>query len=814
MKKLLVILFLISFALMTKGQIKLSGVVLDASTGQALPGANIRIENKLSGTFTGKDGSFELLLSSDSQVTLLISFVGYETLVRQINPAKSSRLRFELQPLAYLHDEIIIESTRLDEHFTAAVDNISKIKIKEINLGQDIPFLLQQSVSVVNTSDAGNGIGYTGIRIRGSDISRINVTLNGIPLNDAESHGVWFVDIPDLAGNVNNIQIQRGVSTSTNGAGSFGANINILTAELKEKPYAEYAISAGSFNTLKNTFSAGTGLISDAFTFDFKLSKQHTDGFIDRAFADLQSVFTTGAWYSKNSILRFTFISGDEKTYQAWNGVPKVRLLNDTAGMKRYLDHWLISEKEYENLINSDPRTYNIYTYKNETDNYKQQHYQLHYSRKFQEKTHFNATFHYTRGMGYYEQFKEGQKFSKYGLPDPVIGNDTISKTDLIRQKWLDNHFFGMVWSVSVNNRQSTWMIGGSANDYLGDHYGNIIWAEQAQTVPKDYQWYLNTGDKKEAAIFGKYSGFFSDKLIFYADLQYRFIHYSIDGIHDDLRDLSMEKSYHFVNPKTGLSINIDQKSKAYLSFGMASREPSRNEFRDADEHYNPLPEHLFDLETGYQFTSERIAVKPNLFFMYYKNQLVQTGKINDVGSPVMTNVPQSYRTGIEITAQFKFNKLIEYEYNIAISSNKIINFTEYVDDWDNGGQRTNFYKSTNISFSPKIVSSGTLNFTPLQNLKVMLLSKYVGRQFIDNTSNPENSLDAYFVNDLIFSYHFKTNKAISGDFSLKISNLLNHEYESNAWVYRYYFEGNYYSMDGYFPQAGRFYLTSLTLKI
>lgn len=814
MKKLLVsLLFTVSLSVVVSGQHIVKGIIVDAENGSPLPGAHITVENSFIGTFSTKNGNFELKIRHDTDEVLIVSFIGYEKKSIKIPPKEVKNLRIELKPLPLLQNEVIIEAVRLNDQMPFSFENISKSKLKEYNFGQDIPQILEQSVSLVSTSDAGTGIGYTGFRIRGSDLSRVNITLNGIPLNDAESHGVWFVDIPDLANAVNSIQIQRGTGTSSNGAGAFGANVNILTASFSESPYAEISSDVGSFSTLKTSIASGTGLLANNFSFDFRISKQNSDGFIDRAFANLNSVFFNGAYYSKKSLIRFSFIWGEEKTYQAWNGIPKVKLLNDSLGMKRYFEHGLYSLDEYQHMLNSETRTYNFYTYENETDNYTQTHYQLHFSSRLNTLITFNSAFHYTKGLGYYEQYKTNQKYSKYGLQNPVIGNDTITKTDLIRQKWLDNHFYGIIWSLSMQPKHFSLIVGGSANEYLGDHYGYIIWAKNAMTIPKNHRWYLNTGDKTDVSSFAKINLPISKDLSYFADIQYRYIHYKINGIHDDLRDISTEKSYHFINPKTGLFYLINSYSQAYLSFGIASREPSRNEFRDADEHYHPLPEKLYDFEAGGSFTADKLVIRPNLFFMYYDNQLVHSGKINDVGSPIMINVPQSYRTGFELTSKYQIQKNIAYELNFTYSKNKIKDFTEYVDDWDNGGQKSIYHKITDISFSPEIIFSGILSAKVFKNGKIVWLSKYVGKQFIDNTSNPENSLDAYLVNDLIAAYSLNLMEDANLTISFKVNNLFNHQYESNAWVYRYYYEGKFYTMDGYFPQAGRFYLFSLDIN-
>ncbi len=480
--------------------------------------------------------------------------------------------------------------------------------------------------------------------------------------------------------------------------------------------------------------------------------------------------------------------------------------------MKRYLDHYLFTQEEYEHMVNSNSRTYNFYTYENETDNYQQDHYQLHYSYKANPSLHFNAALHFTRGRGYYEQYKKDEDFSDYGL-QPFVLNDTIFSTDLIRQKWLDNYFYGFIFSADYRSDLYNIIVGGGANQYDGDHFGKIIWSAFGGEDVRDYEWYRNNGLKNDFNLYLKSSVFASKQLTFYGDIQLRKIHYVIDGIHDDLRDISMTKDYLFFNPKAGVIFQAGANQKLYLTFAIANKEPSRSVFRDAAPNDNPQPERLFDNELGYEWKTRTAIVNANLFYMFYKNQLVMTGQINDVGAVVLRNVPTSFRRGIEISTGLDVTSWLKWKANLALSQNKILDFTEYVDDWDNGGQIANYLGTTDLSFSPSIIGGSLLQADLFKGMSLLWISKYVSRQYIDNTSNKDISLDPYWVNDLIISYSTTRTIIPELNISFKINNLLNEKYETFAWAYRYFYQGNYYTMDGYFPQAGTNWLAQLTLK-
>ncbi|MEA3504183.1 MAG: TonB-dependent receptor [Bacteroidota bacterium] len=783
-----IFLMVMVLPLFSIAQNKITGTVQDSQSGEKLVGAHVRLFKSYSASVTNTKGEFNLTNVNSGEHTVIVSFLGYETLEQKITLENGNRFTFNLEPSALMQEEIIIKSTRMGENSPGTFLDINKEQIEETNIGKDMPYIMSLSPSVVVSSDAGAGVGYTSMRIRGTDITRINVTINGIPYNDPESNGVFFVNLPDFASSVDNIQIQRGVGTSTNGAAAFGASINIQTQTLNAEAYSEVSSSYGSFNTFKNNVRMGTGLIDGKWAFDARLSKITSDGFVDRASSDLKSFFVSGSYFGEHSILKLNIFSGKERTYQAWYGIPKDSL--------------------------STNRTYNPYTYKNEVDDYQQDHYQLLYSNQLSKNLNFNAALHYTHGEGFYEQYKEGRDFEDYGLTPAIINNDTVFSTNLIQRKWLKNDFYGTTYSLNYKNDKINAIIGGAYNHYDGDHYGNIIWAQCAPQIKKDHQWYFNNGLKKDFNIYGKINYQLNSIFNLYGDVQYRNINYDIEGTHDDLNDLTISESFNFFNPKTGIFAKFNDHNKAYISFAISNREPSRSNFRDADEGNSPVSEKLFDYEAGYTFQTQKAQFSVNVYYMKYNDQLVLTGKINNVGSAIMSNVDDSYRTGIEISGGTRILDNLTWDANISLSRNKINNFVEYVDNWSAPYEQiSKDLGTTDISFSPNTVAGSQIKYEPIKNLNISFLSKYVSDQHIDNTSNKERKLDAYFVNDLRFNYTFKFGWFKAVDVNISINNLFNQEYETNAWVYRYYYNGVEGSMDGYFPQAGTNFMAGIKFK-
>ena len=799
-KKWFAMLFATILPILAWSQFSISGSVMDAKTGEKLIGAHIVLNNSFKAVVSDFDGKFTITGLKKGEYLLVTTFMGYIPDNRKLKFDGNQNIEIKLESSPIMEDEVIIRSTRAGDKTPSTHQNISKTEITKMNTGVDIPYIIEQTPSVVATSDAGAGIGYTNIRIRGSDLTRTNVMVNGIPLNDAESHGVWFVNMPDFASSVDNLQIQRGVGTSVNGAGAVGASINFQTQNLNQKAYAEINNAAGSFNSLKHTVSFGSGLIDNKWAVDGRLSKISSDGYIDRATSDLRSFYLSGAYYSKKTIVKLITFSGKEKTYQAWNGISS---------------NVLDTNRTYNNLGEYYDANGNINYYNNQTDNYQQDHYQLLVSHEFSKSWSAHAALHYTKGYGYYEEYKPEQKLSKYGLPDFITTNDTIIKSDLIRRKILNNDFYGYTFAVNYDNHKNiSAIIGGAWNRYVGEHYGTISWMQFAGKTPNDFEWYRNEGLKNDFNIYAKMNYQLNSKWSLYADLQLRSINYKISGMDDDLSVLTQMHEYKFFNPKFGIYYELNQNNNFYASFAVANREPSRSNFVDSDPaKVFPVHEKLQNIELGYELLKNKYFIKSNIFFMNYKDQLALTGEINDVGDPVMVNVPKSYRLGIEISAGVQLLKSLKWSANIALSKNKIKDFTEYVDDWDTWTQRSQYLGTTNLSFSPEIIANNQFTLDVYKGFSIGLQSKYVSKQFIDNTSNDERTLDAYLINNVRFNYILKTNFIKNIDLFFTINNILNTQYETNAWVYRYYSANKHEVMDGYFPQAGRNIMAGLNLK-
>lgn len=786
-------------------QSDITGKVTD-DFGSPLAGANVIIENTYQGAVSDINGRFIIQNVKHGTYILKVSYVGYNSGSKIVNVESNTEIDFILTKSNIIAEEVMISGTRVGGSSPITYTNVSKEDIRNLNFGQDIPQILSFTPSMVTTSDAGTGIGYTSFRIRGTDLNRINITMNGIPLNDAESHGVWWVDLPDFAGSVDNVQIQRGVGTSVNGAGAFGATMNFQTFTMNWRPYAEINSSFGSYNTLKNTIRIGSGVLGGRFTFDLRLSGLTSDGFIDRAFSDLKSFHLQGGYYTGKTMLKLNIFSGKEKTGQAWIGVPSALLSSNRrfnpAGM-------VISE------------TGDTSWYENETDNYQQDHFQLILSNELSPELFFNAAFHYTRGNGYYEEYRQNQSFLEYRMESPVIGNDTIHFTDLVRRKWMDNDFYGLIWSFNCREDKVDSYLGGGINRYDGRHFGRVIWASYTGGNDIDHEWYRGTGIKTDGNIYFKLNYQVTSNFLFYGDIQYRFIRYQLRGIHEDLRDITQDKIYNFINPKFGLNYDFNSNHSVFFSFAVANREPIRSNFVDADT-LHPAPGHetLYDYEAGYKTDLNRMYFHLNLYYMDYRDQLVLTGEINTVGAPIMTNVPASYRAGIEAETGIHPMHRLHWDLNVTLSRNKIKGFTEYVDNWDYWADPDNqpyqFSRELgerDLSFSPSLVAGSRITYEIINDLNIILQSKYVGKQYIDNTSSEDRIIENYFVNDLTIRYNFKTRLVKEIGVNLQVNNLFNTDYETNAWIYRYYQGGDEYYTDGYFPQAGIHFFGGLTLK-
>jgi len=688
-------------------------------------------------------------------------------------------------------DEVLVSAIRVTAQSPVTFSNLRKEEFQSRNLGQDIPLMMNYLPSVVTTTDAGAGVGYTGIRVRGSDATRVNVTINGIPYNDSESQGTFWVNMPDFASSTESLQLQRGVGTSTNGAGAFGASLNVLTDNYSKESKGEISNSFGSFNTRKHTVKFSTGLMNEQFEIAGRLSAINSDGYIDRASSDLKSYFLQGTYVGNSTLIKGLVFGGIQKTYQAWYGLEDPeKLENDrtfnVAGM--YYDE------------NGKMKFYD-----NETDNYQQDHYQLHWNERWSEHWSSNFALHYTKGKGYFEQYKENEDFSDYGLEPIVLGGETIDMTDLIRRRWLDNDFYGTTFSVNYNKDKVDVIIGGGANKYEGAHFGEIIWAQYASQSEIRDRYYNDFSSKTDVNVFAKVNYQLTTKWRLFGDMQYRNVGYQANGAETGL----VNDKFNFFNPKAGVTFVLNEKQNFYFSYSKANREPNRNDYESG----NPKPEKLDDYELGWRFSTEKAKLNVNGYFMKYKDQLVLTGELNDVGAPVRANSGDSYRLGLEVDATFKLTNKWFLQPNVTLSQNKNQDFVF---------QRDGVFKdlgTTNIAFSPDLIAANRLVFMPIQNFQVSLLSKFVGEQYMGNIDAESSKLDSYFVNDLNVSYEIVTKKVFKSiRIDVLINNIFNLEYESNGYFYTYDDDfsdpGTVTTIEGagFYPQAGINLLVGLTL--
>ncbi|WP_369014458.1 TonB-dependent receptor [Flavobacterium anhuiense] len=675
-------------------------------------------------------------------------------------------------------DDVLVSAVRVTSKTPVSFSNMDKKEIKYRNLGQDIPVLMNYLPSVVTTSDAGNGVGYTGIRVRGSDATRVNVTINGIPYNDAESQGTFWVNMPDFASSVESLQLQRGVGTSTNGAGAFGASLNLLTDSYANKATGEISSSAGSFNTFKNTVKFSTGLLNDHFEIAGRLSTIKSHGFIDRASSDLKSYFLQGTYVGKTTLIKALVFGGTEKTYQSWNGIDGETLNTNrtfnSAGM--YTDE-----------------AGNVRFYDNETDNYNQDHYQLHWSESISDKWSTNLAFHYTKGKGYYENYKEDEPVEGYGPIQPTKtvddGNgNLIPVTDLIRQKWLDNDFYGTTFSAKYVTEKLNVILGGGWNKYEGDHFGKVIWAQYSDQSTLGDHYYDDYSSKTDGNIFAKANYQFTEKLSFYGDLQYRRVRYKANSAETGLVD----DTFNFFNPKAGLNYAFNEKNTLYFSYARANREPNRTDYEGG----NVKPEKLNDFELGWRFNSEKFQLNSNLYYMGYKDQLILTGRLDDVGNPIRANTEKSYRLGFEFDATIALSEKFTLRPNFTISSNKNVDLA--VDG--------EYYGTTKIAYSPEVIAGNVIVYKPIERLYLSLLQKYVGEQYMNNIELPAAKLADYFVNDFNASYEIKP-KTIFQSITITalVNNIFDKIYVSNGAMWDIY--------PYYYPQAGTNFLIGLNLK-
>ncbi len=681
-----------------------------------------------------------------------------------------------------------VTSIKATEKNPFAKTNLSKAEIKQNNIGQDLPFILNSTQSVVVNSDAGNGVGYTNIRIRGTDATRINVTLNGIPYNDAESLGTFFVDIPDIASSASSIQIQRGVGTSANGAGSFGGSINISTNELVKEKNFELNTSVGSYGLIKNTMLFNSGVFKKHFTIDARMSNIRSEGYVDRASARMKSYFVSGAYVKNKNTLRLNIFTGRQKTYQAYYGIIQDSLATNrtynSAGTER-------TGKPYENQV----------------DDYTQTHYQLFFTHKFNPFLKANIATFLTRGKGFYEQYKAEQEFSTYGLPN--FG--ALIKTDMVNQLWLDNYFYGTTFSLVYDKKQTQLIFGGGLNKYDGKHYGKIIWAKQQASVPANHKWYNTNASKVDFSVYTKWTQTFGKNFQTFVDIQIRNIDYGINGFRKN-PTLKITTNNFFINPKIGFTY-FKNNSKIYASYGRASKEPNRDDF-EGNATLKPLAEKLDDIEIGIEHKQDNLQIGANFYYMLYKNQLINTGKINDVGAYTRTNIDNSYRAGLEIFMSEKINKYLSISGNATFSENKVKNFTEYFDDYDNGGQKSIFYKESNIAYSPDIIANFITTINPIKNTSIILTSKYVGSQFLDNTNNEDRKLNAFYTQDVKINYNHLGKNIKELNVYVQAINVFSKLYEPNGFTFSYLSGGKFYTENNYFPMAPANFVVGINVRL
>jgi iron complex outermembrane receptor protein len=784
MKQVFAWLALLSLSGYVQAQFSLKGTVTD-NQQTPLAGAYVVMHNTHHKTVTDNNGLFTLTGIKPGSYALQISYMGFESHTDTLTMQGDRTLTITLREAALVGDEVIISAVRATRNTPTTFTLVNKAEISRRNLAQDLPYMLSLEPSVVATSDAGAGVGYTGLRIRGSDITRINVTINGIPLNDPESHAVYWVDIPDFASSVNSLQLQRGVGSSTNGAGAFGASMNLETNTFQKEPFSMISLAGGSFNTWKTSFQAGTGLLNNHWYFEGRGSAIGSDGYIDRASSTLQSFFVQGGYYNDKTLVKFITFGGREKTYQAWYGTDAATLAADRTF------NWAGALYDDNGNVTG--------FYDNQTDNYQQNHYQLHISRRIAPALSLNLSGHYIYGRGYYEEYRQNEPFADYGFGDLYYGTDTITTTDLIRRRWLNNHYYGVTWSLRRQKNKTDIIIGGAYHEYNpARHYGEVIWAEHAEQITAGEEYYRNTSFKNDINVFAKAVWSPVQRFSLYGDVQYRHITYRADGTESHLTPVYIRESFNFINPKAGISYHL-KAGTLYASYSIAHREPIRDDYLDAQPGESPEPETLGNLEIGIRKSDSDLQYAVNYYLMNYLNQLVLTGQINDDGAYIRTNSGRSYRTGIEMAASYTFKSFAELGMNLCLSLNK----TDYRQVNSEGSIIT--YENRDISFSPRATGGAQLRVYPARNLEIDWLLRFVGKQYLDNTGNQNLMLDPYLINDLRLAYMINPGKMPEMECTVLVNNVFNTRYESNGYVYE--------NAPYYYPQAGIHFLAGLVIR-
>jgi iron complex outermembrane receptor protein len=793
----------------------LTGTILNES-GDPLPGATVEIVNLNLATSTDAYGFFKFPGVYEGKHTLRVNYIGYAIYERKFEMSSGTSLDVALTEDVAILQAVEVNSLRVEQKDPFSFSDLNKEDIKRNNFGQDIPYLLRNTPSVVATSDAGAGIGYTGVRVRGSDATRTNVVINDVPLNDSESQATFWVNLPDLASSTNSIQLQRGVGASTNGAGAFGATLGIETKGYEEDAYVELINTFGSFDTRRHTLNLNSGRLDNNLVFEGRLSLINSDGYIDRATSDLKSAYLSAGYFGDDFSVQGFAMLGSEVTYQSWYGAPESRVKGDLEELQNHYDRNVgtiyNTVEDSINLFNSD-RRYNYYLYDNQVDDYNQNHFQLHLNKQHKNNVSTQLVLHYTQGSGFFEEFRFQNAFADYGFADPVVDGATVSFSDLVRRRWLDNDFYGVVGSVNFGNSVTDVKIGGAFHRYEGDHFGEIINSDLGELDFIGANYYFGESTKDDGNIYTKVNYKLNDNLEVYGDLQLRRIDYKTKGTDNDLVNYDIDENFTFFNPKFGITYSLDQDQILYTSIGVANKEPSRSDFIDALTNEVPQHETLYDLEAGYKKLVGDFTLNANLYYMLYENQLIPTGELNDVGSVIRMNVDESFRAGIEIDGTYKMNSKLYVGFNAAFSQNKIKNFDEVVYDYTNGFDIIfNNFTDTDISFSPNVIAGLQLVALPAKGLEVGLYPKYISRQFLDNTSNVDRSIDDYLVTDLIASYQLEIKKLKEVSLNLKVNNLFDVEYSANGYTYNYIFE-DLVVENFLYPQAGINFLAGLTVR-
>ena len=791
-----------------------AGLVTDAQTGAALPGATVVLTDAPTlGATTDAAGRFRLPAVPAGPHVLHVRFVGYEAISQPLTGQATAQ---ELVPLSLrvarnLTPEAVVTATRANERTATTYQNVSREQLQARNFGQDLPYLLDQTPSVVTTSDAGAGVGYTALRIRGTDGTRINVTLNGVPVNEAESHGVFFVDLPDLASSIQSIQVQRGAGPSTNGAGAFGASLNVETLGLKSKAYAEVNNSAGSFGTWKSTVAAGTGLLNGHFTLDARASRLQSEGYIDRGWSRLKSLYLAGTYSDEKTLVRALLITGHEQTYQAWYGLA---------------DSLLPKNRRY-NEAGTDAGQHRP-AYKNQTDNYQQDYYQFLVSRQLNAKLNLSVTPFWTRGGGYYEEYKANQDFAQYGIAGPVYqpaaggGFDTLTTTDVIRRRWLKTDLYGATYALQGTlgaARVQTFTVGGAVVGYRGQHYDELTWAQRGTNIPETGTPYYEepNAHKLDVNTYARATLALGERLSAFGDVQYRYVNYQLyapDGGPNDSKGLQSIK-FHFVNPKAGLTYQLLAGASAYFSYALAQREPTRPDYTGVSAARRPHAEKLHDFELGLRRPTGALQWSATGYYMRYRDQLVLSGHLDDVGNPIHANVRDSYRLGLELQAAAVLAKGLTFSPTATLSRNKINNYTDYLTDYDTNAESGTTFKQTDISFSPALTFAYTLEYELLPGLRLATLARYAGRQYLDNTATASRSIPAYYVQDVRARYLWHPTALGFREIELAavLNNVLGANYVNNGYTYGYRSGGQAQYFSYFYPQARQNFLASVNFR-